>query len=243
MEKNGWKRVKQTQIRILTAVIFLSVLLLIKPVAADLVTDAHQYFSTLSENVRQAVVVFPQGVDQFKSEVSLWEKKAGQWHLASDVMPAVIGRNSIAWRKEKEEGDGHTPRGIFPLRRAFGYHTKVKTGLNYHRVTEKDLWVDDFESGQYNQWVKSPTNAKSFEILKREDSLYEYVVVVEYNTEPVIPGKGSAIFLHIWRQEQMPTAGCVALEKENVIKILEWLDQDKSPVIILQYRPGDFLPS
>ena len=69
-------------------------------------------------------------------------------------------------------------------------------------------------------------------MMKRDDNLYKYGIVIEYNTDPVIKGNGSAIFLHIWKNESIPTAGCVAVSEENLIKIIEWLDPVASPLII-----------
>jgi len=85
--------------------------------------------------------------------------------------------------------------------------------------------------------VKKPeTRAASYEIMKRDDNFYKYGIIIEYNTNPVIKGNGSAIFLHIWKAEDMPTAGCVAVSQENILKILDWLDPAASPLIITGIR-------
>ncbi len=89
-------------------------------------------------------------------------------------------------------------------------------------------------SMQYNQWVRGTPAAGSFERLKRPDDLYQYGIVIGYNMHPVIPGAGSAIFMHVWRRYDSPTAGCVALNQRNLRKILRWLDRQYQPVIILE---------
>ena len=162
------------------------------------------------------------------------EKIEGTWRVAFDWMEAEIGRNGLAPLGKKREGDGRTPSGMFELKRAFGYEPNIETGLEYSQVTENDFWIDDVESAQYNQWVKGPTQANSFERLRRDDDLYKYAIVIEYNTDSIVAGMGSAIFLHIWRGTDKPTAGCVALAEENVLKLLKWLDSSKKPVIILE---------
>jgi L,D-peptidoglycan transpeptidase YkuD (ErfK/YbiS/YcfS/YnhG family) len=58
--------------------------------------------------------------------------------------------------------------------------------------------------------------------------------VIEYNTDPIVPGKGSAIFMHIWRGPDSPTSGCIAMAKENFLPLLKWLNWDHNPVIILK---------
>jgi L,D-peptidoglycan transpeptidase YkuD (ErfK/YbiS/YcfS/YnhG family) len=145
--------------------------------------------------------------------------------------PGVIGPNGFAPEGEKREGDGRTPSGTFRMRTAFGHEPKIETKLDYRRATADDFWVDDPDSPQYNRWVHGKPEAKSFEKL-RIDS-YKYAAVVEYNTDPVVPGKGSAIFLHIWKGPDQPTAGCVALDEANVRQLITWLDRQKKPVIIL----------
>ena len=153
-------------------------------------------------------------------------------------MPAVIGRNGLADAGQKKEGDGKTPSGIYDLGTAFGYSPSVKTGLDYRQTGADDFWVDDAASAQYNQWVKGVVRANSFEKLKRDDHLYALAVVIEYNTRPVVPGAGSAIFLHVWRRYDHATAGCVALSQRYLRHILKHLDRSKGPVIILEEHHG-----
>ncbi|OGX38309.1 MAG: hypothetical protein A3C36_02495 [Omnitrophica WOR_2 bacterium RIFCSPHIGHO2_02_FULL_52_10] len=148
-------------------------------------------------------------------------------------MSAVLGRNGLAASGEKREGDGRTPAGIYQIKRAFGYAPRVDTRLDYRQATANDFWVDDPASAQYNQWVTGAPPAVSHEILRRDDRLYQYAVVIEYNTAPVVPGRGSAIFLHVWRGKGIPTAGCVAVSPKNMQKFLKWLDLPRNPVIIL----------
>ena len=70
------------------------------------------------------------------------------------------------------------------------------------------------------------------EALRRGDDLYKYAVVIEYNTDPVVPGLGSAIFMHVWRGAGQPTAGCVAMAEADLLRFLRWLDIRRNPVII-----------
>lgn len=187
---------------------------------------------TLPPDVHQAVLVeVPTG--QVTAKVSGWQRHDVQWSRVVGSVPAVIGRNGLAPEGEKREGDGRTPSGIFLLRRAFGYEEKVPTGLLYQRVTEHDFWVDDSTSLQYNQWVTGPVPGVSHEVLRRRDGLYRYAVVIEYNTDPVVAHMGSAIFMHVWRAADKPTAGCVAMAENDLLKFIAWLDARQNPVIIL----------
>ena len=196
----------------------------------------------LPPEVRQAVVVEATG--KMTARVSGWERNdAGPagggagWAAVINPVKAVIGRKGLAPKGEKREGDGRTPSGVFALRRAFGYEEEVPTGLVYQRVTERDFWIDDPGSLQYNQWVAGDVPRVSHEVLRRRDNLYKYAVVIEYNANPVVPGMGSAIFLHVWRGANKPTAGCVAMAEIDLLRLLQWLDARQNPVILLKRSP------
>ena len=162
------------------------------------------------------------------------EKDHDDWKWVSGPMEAMIGKNGFALPGEKREGDGKTPSGIFSLKRTFGYDKTVKTKMSYRQASEEDIWVDDPNATDYNQWVKQgETGAASYEKMKREDGQYKYGIVIEYNTDPVIKGHGSAIFFHVWEGKDFPTAGCVAVSEEDIIKIFEWLDPNALPLIIM----------
>lgn len=207
-------------------------------------TPVHAYkvgqppeLNNLDKDIRQVVYVSVGDSASIKVHVDFWEKlsenTSSTWHLVNDFpIQAVIGKNGLAPAGEKREGDGRTPSGTFALRRAFGYEDGVQTGLDYRAVTEKDFWIDAPASPLYNQWVTGDVPMVSHEILRRPDDLYKYAVVIEYNTDPVVPGLGSAIFLHVWRGPNEPTAGCVAMGEADLLRFLRWLDIRQNPVII-----------
>lgn len=213
------------------------------PISADGIPAE---LDVLSKDVHQAVVVEVTG--KVMARVSGWERNdsgtvsgGAGWTQAINPVKAVIGRNGLASAGEKREGDGRTPSGVFALRRAFGYEEKVPTGIMYQRVTDRDFWIDAPDSLQYNQWVAGDVPAYrsggprvSYEVLRRQDDLYKYAIVIEYNTNPVVPGMGSAIFLHVWRAANKPTAGCVAMAEIDLLRLLQWLDARQNPVILLQ---------
>ncbi|MDI6741299.1 MAG: L,D-transpeptidase family protein [Smithella sp.] len=169
-----------------------------------------------------------------KTRLYAMEKRGDTWQKAFEPFEATIGSNGFAPAGEKREGDGRSPSGIYPLKTAFGYDKSVNTKMPYRQALEDDLWIDDPDAEDYNRWVKkSVTRAASYERMKRDDHQYKYGIVIEYNTDPVIKGNGSAIFLHVWKGEGMPTVGCVAVAEENMLKILEWLDPAAEPLMIM----------
>lgn len=137
---------------------------------------------------------------------------------------AILGRNGIT--NNKQEGDGKTPRGVYKLGIAFGIHDKIDTDLKYIKINNNLYWVDDINSKFYNQMVnltKVEKDWNSAEHLIDYPVQYEYAVEIKTNPNN-IPGKGSAIFLHCTNGN--PTAGCVAIDKENMVKVLKNLSEN-----------------
>jgi L,D-peptidoglycan transpeptidase YkuD (ErfK/YbiS/YcfS/YnhG family) len=142
---------------------------------------------------------------------------------------AAIGPGGIAVKQS--EGDGVTPRGAFPIREILYRADKgapLKTGLPLCPIARDDGWCDAPADPNYNRLVKLPYPAGT-EHLWRDDDLYDVIAVVGFNDDPVAPGRGSAIFLHLARPDFSPTAGCIALAREDLRAALE------------QLRPGDRL--
>lgn len=183
---------------------------------------------------RQIILVAGDDPPSTSAKAHFFEKNENYWYPVFEPVDASTGRNGFALPGKKREGDGKTPSGIYPLGFAFGYLSDIDTKMNYFRTTESDVWVDDIDSPDYNCWVKKEqTRAKSFENMKRNDNVYKYAIVIRYNTNPVVRGFGSAIFLHVWRGSHKPTAGCVAISENNMVSFLSKLDASKKPLIIM----------
>jgi L,D-peptidoglycan transpeptidase YkuD (ErfK/YbiS/YcfS/YnhG family) len=135
----------------------------------------------------------------------------------------AIGPAGIA--RKLSEGDGVTPCGVFPLRQVFYRADRIakpQTILPLRATQKDDGWCDAPEDGNYNRLVKLPCGA-SAENLWRDDHLYDLVAVIGFNDDPVVSGKGSAIFLHLAKPDYLPTQGCVALAEEDLRAALEQL--------------------
>jgi L,D-peptidoglycan transpeptidase YkuD (ErfK/YbiS/YcfS/YnhG family) len=180
----------------------------------------------------QLIFVTNRDASSFRVTIHALERSKRFWHTTFPPFAGSIGEKGFAVIDKKREGDGKSPSGIFPLGIAFGYDPSVVTRMPYRQATEDDFWVDDVNSEDYNKWVKGKPNAASWEKMKRDDDQYKYGVVIEYNMYPIVKGKGSAIFLHVWKYGAA-TAGCVAMSEEMVLKILGWLDPAKKPLIIM----------
>ncbi len=132
-----------------------------------------------------------------------------------------MGRGGI--KTNKREGDGGTPRGVFhPLRVWFrsDRHIQPKSRLPVRAILAADAWDENPSSRHYNQPVKLGSGA-SGDRLTRDDDLYDFIVEIDHNTRPRIAGRGSAVFLHLARPKFAPTAGCIAMTKASMLRLLE----------------------
>lgn len=135
----------------------------------------------------------------------------------------VLGAGGV--REDKVEGDGATPAGDYPLRRLYFRNDRLvlpKVALPARPIAEHDGWCDDPRSPAYNRLVRVP-NEWSHEKMWREDGLYDLVVVVGYNDDPPEGEWGSAIFLHIARDDYSPTRGCVAFTQSDLMELVTLL--------------------
>ena len=126
---------------------------------------------------------------------------------------------------DKREGDNKTPIGRFALRECWVRADRVQTpetSLHIRTITKQDGWCDDPEHPAYNTHVKLPF-ASRHERLWRDDHAYDIIVSLGYNDDPIIPGKGSAIFLHVAQPDFRGTEGCVALAEPDLRQILRAL--------------------
>jgi|LSQX01.3.fsa_nt_gb L,D-peptidoglycan transpeptidase YkuD (ErfK/YbiS/YcfS/YnhG family) len=183
---------------------------------------------------KQVIIVAVKKESDFKAILYTYELTEDGWKKPFQQMSAVIGEKGMS--ANKKEGDMKAPAGIFKIGKAFGIPEEyyLDTKLSYTCTTYNDYWIDDPESVDYNKWINYAGDPdkrwKSFERLRIP--LYKYTVVIEYNTETIIKGKGSAIFLHLWRNADASTSGCTALSEKDMLKVLGWLDPSKNPVII-----------
>lgn len=139
------------------------------------------------------------------------------------MIPVALGRGGIL--ANKREGDGGTPRGSFrPIRlwwRADRY-PRPRTLLPVRAIGPEDAWCEDPADRHYNQPVRLGLDRRG-DRLRRDDHLYDFIVEIDHNTAPRIAGRGSAVFLHLARANFSPTAGCVAMTRSAMLRLLEHL--------------------
>ncbi len=163
--------------------------------------------------------------------VSMYEKQSdGKWLDCNLTSFGFVGSNGVDTKSV--EGDRKTPFGLFPIGDMFYIDSPPSTGLGSFPVTEDTYWVDDPSSAYYNMRVEGTANMdwNSAEHMIDYYSSYKYGFVIDYNTNPIVPGKGSAIFFHVG---YAPTAGCVAVSEGDVLSYLAALDGSRSPYILI----------
>ena len=146
-----------------------------------------------------------------------------------DTMPGALRPGPT-----KAEGDRRSPAGVFALGTAFGRVVRPATSRwPWRAVDDRDRFVDDPRSPHYNTWQRVGADGKAGKWSSAEElSAYRLAVVVRHNTDPVEPGAGSAIFLHVWGGPNQSTAGCTAMDEGTLRTLLGWLDHHARPLLV-----------
>ncbi len=175
------------------------------------------------------------------------------WEQQGAPIPVSLGQDGMAWGQqaisdwqckgpEKREGDRKSPAGLFPLGPVFGHQDREWSVLRmpYFLIEADTEWIDDPQSLYYNQCIRTSSGIlpdwTSSERMAAIGALYALGVVVRYNMDPIEPGKGSAIFLHLWAKDKGATAGCTAMDEPSLSQIVAWLDQEKHPHLLQMPR-------
>jgi L,D-peptidoglycan transpeptidase YkuD (ErfK/YbiS/YcfS/YnhG family) len=143
-----------------------------------------------------------------------------------------LGKNGVT--KNKIEGDKCTPSGTYRLKQVFYRADRIKkfsTNIKKIKIKKNMGWCDDSSSKRYNQLIRVPTKF-SHEKLYRKDGIYDIIVVLNYNMNPVIKKKGSAIFMHIAKKNYSKTLGCIGLKKNDLLEILSKVKKNNKIKII-----------
>jgi L,D-peptidoglycan transpeptidase YkuD (ErfK/YbiS/YcfS/YnhG family) len=167
-----------------------------------------------------------------------WERRGECWARFAGPWPAWLGIGGISERKR--EGDLKTPSGAFGIQRVmYGVAPDPGVRYRYHRIVCGDWWVEDPRSPHYNRFrhvrcgAKPPFKTTS-EDMSRSPTAYRHLAVIDYNTDPIVPGRGSGIFLHV--SHGNPTLGCVSVALPQLLALLRWLDPAKRPLIVIGTR-------
>lgn len=191
----------------------------------------------LPDSCRQLILVYNDRPDRVSCVFRRYEKKNGQWRETAYPLRSNVGRAGIAPYGEKREGDGRTPSGAYPMGFAFGYVRDIDLSWPFVVVSKQHYWISDPEDPLYNQMTQQTPRTDNFEYLRRDDEVYRYAAVVEYNMRPIEKYKGSAIFFHIESGFDRGTAGCISVTRRKTVEVLQWFDPQKVPYMLIVTKP------
>jgi L,D-peptidoglycan transpeptidase YkuD (ErfK/YbiS/YcfS/YnhG family) len=167
--------------------------------------------------------------------LTAWQLEGGCWQAVFRPWTARVGTTGVS--DNKREGDGATPTGAFSIG-ATMYGTNPNPGVSYayHQLVCGDWWDEDPASSDYNTFQHVPCGTTppfggNSEALWQILPAYEYFAVIDYNDAPVVPGAGSAIFLHV--DAGSATAGCVSIPVGDLTAVLDWLNPSANPLIVI----------
>ena len=159
-------------------------------------------------------------------------RKSQGWLFAGPLtVPVALGRTGI--KADKREGDGGTPRGRFRPVRLWWRADRLplpRTLLPVRRIGLDDAWCEDPHDRRYNQAFRRSANEPG-DRLRRADGLYDVIVELDHNTRPRIAGRGSAVFIHVARKGFASTAGCVSLQRADLLALV-WVLSQKTRIDI-----------
>lgn len=204
---------------------------------------------------RQCIVVLANNWTSTTGIMHAFERDGANaaWKERGPAITVVLGKSGLGQGRgmvrldfksapKKQEGDNRAPAGIFRLPLAFGYAPKRSAAwikLPYLASNTQTEGIDDPHSRYYNRLVDRSKVAqidwRSSEKMRRDDVLYKWGIFVDHN-HAAVPGGGSCIFLHIWRNAAALTVGCTAMAESDLVKLLHWLDPALHPILVQMPR-------
>jgi L,D-peptidoglycan transpeptidase YkuD (ErfK/YbiS/YcfS/YnhG family) len=181
-----------------------------------------------AEPPRQLIVVTAPSATSTTASLTAYERTGELWKVVLGPTPADLGELGLG---APQDDVFRTPVGTFPLGQAFGRQSNPGTRMPYFQATDEDWWDEDVDSPTYNTHVHGTTiDSEDAENLYDSGGIYDYAVLIEHNPQR-IPGRSSGIFLHVTDGD--PTWGCVAIGRDQMKSILQWLDPAAHPQIII----------
>jgi L,D-peptidoglycan transpeptidase YkuD (ErfK/YbiS/YcfS/YnhG family) len=186
----------------------------------------------------QLITVQAPSTTSTQATLHIWAREDGCWIDKGGPYPARVGWAGL--RRNRHEGDGTTPIGTFPIGPTmYGNAPDPGVRFPYRRIRCGDWWVEDPASPAYNSFRhvacgKKPPFRTPTPDMSKSPRAYRHLAIIEFNMHPVVPGRGSGIFLHATTGR--PTNGCVSLPVAALVQVLRWLDPAAKPHIAIGPR-------
>lgn len=214
------------------------------------VTASNAHADGVPKDCSQLIVAVAPDWNSMHGLMQLFERSnSGPWNAVAAPVPVLFGKSGLAWGSglagqdepglHKKERDGRAPAGVFAIGKVFGYDAKLPSGGDYpyHQVSEGDIWSDDPRSPNYNRHIvidpKNPPDNYTHEKMRSGDFAYHWLVEIRHNSDPPVPGAGSAIFFHIRRGVNRATTGCTTMAEPELVKMIAWFRATRRPCYVL----------
>lgn len=207
----------------------------------------------LDPETGQLIIGIAPGWDSMHGKLWRLDRHGAAWEPAGPPVPVLFGKHGLAWGRGEIEGqdgpvkmerDGRAPAGVFRLGTIYTYDVGLPPGATYpyHTVGAGDAWVDDVNDPNYNRHVVvfDPDRAPAWfarNRMRQGDFAYRWLVEIRHNADPPTPGFGSAIFFHIQRGPNRPSAGCTTMAENDLVTLIRWLRADRYPRYVCLPRP------
>lgn len=173
--------------------------------------------------------------------VTAWQKSGSTWSAVYSTASARIGANGITNGATRVQNTNTTPTGTYTITQGFGVGANPGTAMPYHQVNTHDWWVEDPTSDYYNQmrtdtqggFHLTESGADGSEHLIEYPTQYHNALVINFNMNPAVKGRGAGIFLHDLGPQAGATGGCVALPATVMTQIIKWIKPTAHPVIAI----------
>lgn len=220
-------------------------------IAALCIGSSNVRAAALPDDCTQLIVALAPDWNSTRGHAQLFERpRGGEWRSNGRSFPVLFGKNGLAWGSgvagqdetglRKKERDGRAPAGVFRIGKIYTYDAQLPPGADYpfHQVTKADAWVDDVASPDYNRFVMidDPANPPAWfgkQKMRHNDFAYRWLIEVRHNSDPPVPGHGSAIFFHIRRGVNRPSAGCTTMAERDLVQMVTWLRAARAPCFAL----------
>ena len=197
------------------------------------------------DSAKQLIVAIAPTWDSQNGRLERFERAGRGWKAVAPPVPVLFGKGGLVWGRgvlgtdesgpHKTERDGRAPAGVFRIGKIYTYDAALPAGADYpfHTVGPGDAWIDDVTHPKYNQHVViDPANPPSWfdkQKMRHGDFAYRWLVEIRHNSDPPVPNGGSAIFFHIRRGPQRPSAGCTTMAESDLVTMISWLRAASQP--------------
>ncbi len=223
----------------------------LRKIAALCLLASSVHAAGVPDDCTQLIVALAPDWNSMRGHAQLFERtRGGTWTPSGKSFPVLFGKSGLAWGSglagqnesglRKKERDGRAPAGIFEIGKIYTYDAQLPSGADYpfHQVSPADAWVDDVSSPDYNRFVTidNPSDPPAWfgkQKMRHNDFAYRWLVEIRHNSDPPVPGDGSAIFFHIRRGLNRPTAGCTTMAEADLVRVIKWLRASRHPCFAL----------